>query len=100
MAVEIASTGDLASGEMMAVEKDDTSLLVANIDGSYYVISDICTHAHCKLSEGTLTGESVQCMCHGSVFNVKTGAVEKGPAKDPVAVYNTKVDGDKILVDL
>lgn len=100
MAVEIASTGDLASGEMMAVEKDDTSLLVANIDGSYYVISDICTHMRCKLSEGTLTGESVQCMCHGSVFNVKTGAVEKGPAKDPVAVYNTEVDGDKILVDL
>ena len=44
MATEIASTQDLAIGEMMGVEKDGTSLLVANVDGSFYAINNICTH--------------------------------------------------------
>ena len=54
----------------------------------------------CNLSEGTLTGDTVQCACHGSVFNVKTGAVEKGPAENSEPSYSLRVDGDRILVDL
>ena len=100
MATEIASTHDLAIGQMMGVEKDGQSLLIANVEGSFYAINDICTHMGCKLSGGVLTGEKVQCPCHGSIFNVKTGQVEKGPAKKPVSSYPLEIDGDKILAEL
>ncbi|HHX30077.1 MAG TPA: non-heme iron oxygenase ferredoxin subunit [Clostridiaceae bacterium] len=100
MATEIASTQDLAIGEMMGVEKDGTSLLVANVDGSFYAINNICTHMRCKLSEGVLTGDTVQCPCHGSIFNVKTGAVEKGPANSPVSSYPIEIEGDRIMAEL
>ena len=85
---------------MMGVEKDGQSLLIANVEGSFYAVNNICTHMGCKLSQGVLTGDKVQCPCHGSIFNVKTGQVEKGPAAKPVASYPLEIDGGKILAEL
>ena len=100
MEVEIVETKDIPKGEMISVKKNGKSLLIANVDGNYYAIGNKCTHMGCKLSKGTLTGDTVQCPCHGSVFNVKTGEVEKGPAKRPEHSYSLRVDGEKILADL
>ncbi len=100
MAVEIASAEDLGPGKMMAVEKNGKSILIANVDGEYYAMGNICTHRGCSLSDGTLEGDKVQCPCHASRFNVKTGAVENGPAKDPEPTYPLKIEGGKILADL
>lgn len=87
MEIEIASTGDISQNQMIGVEKQGHSLLIANVNGTYYAIGDVCTHMGCNLSGGILTGDSVECPCHGSVFNVKTGAVVRGPAGRPEPAY-------------
>ncbi|MBI4310278.1 MAG: Rieske 2Fe-2S domain-containing protein, partial [Chloroflexi bacterium] len=51
-----------------------------------------------SLSEGSIDGEFVECPCHGSQFNVKTGAVVDGPAQEPVKVYPVQVRGKDIFV--
>ncbi len=100
MEFEIASVKDIVQGNMVGVEKNGKSILIANVNGNYHGIGNICTHMGCKLSEGTFIGDTVQCACHGSIFNVITGEVEKGPADSAEPLYNLRVDGDKILVDL
>ncbi|NLB83876.1 MAG: non-heme iron oxygenase ferredoxin subunit [Synergistaceae bacterium] len=100
MTIEIASTKSLEPGKMMAIEKNGKSILIANVNGEYYAIGNICTHMGCNLSDGTLEGHTVQCACHGSKFNIKTGAVESGPAKDPEPSYPLNIEGNKILADL
>lgn len=100
MEIEIACVKDVTPGNIKGIEKNGESILIANVNGSYYAIGNVCTHMGCNLSEGTLTGDTVQCACHGSVFNVKTGAVEKGPAENSEPSYSLRVDGDRILVDL
>ncbi len=100
MEMQIASVKDINPGDMIGVEKNGKGILIANIDGNYYAIGNVCTHMGCKLSEGTLTGENVQCACHGSEFNLITGAVEKGPAEMPEISYRLRVDGDKIVAEL
>jgi len=37
---------------------------------------------------------------HGSQFNVRTGAVLRGPAKDPLKTYRVTVDGEVGRVDV
>lgn len=54
----------------------------------------------CNLSDGELIGDTVKCPCHASVFNVKTGEVVKGPARDPEPSYTLKIEGDKIITDI
>lgn len=100
MEIDIALAKDVERGKMISVEKNGKDILIANVDGNYYAIGNVCTHMGCKLSEGTLSGNTVQCPCHGSIFNLKTGEVEKGPAEKPEPSYELRVDGDRILADL
>jgi nitrite reductase/ring-hydroxylating ferredoxin subunit len=52
------------------------------------------------LSEGSLDGTTVTCPLHGAQFNVWTGAVLRGPAKDPLQTYRVNVDGDIGRIEL
>jgi 3-phenylpropionate/trans-cinnamate dioxygenase ferredoxin component len=65
---------------------------VARVDGRLYAFDDLCTCANpaCPLSGGLLTGEVLMCQCHGSRFDVKTGAVVHGPAERPLTVYEVQ----------
>ncbi len=100
MEIEIISVKDLAPGNMTGIEKEGKSILVANINGNYYAIGNICTHMSCTLSDGVLKGEIVECPCHGSRFNLKTGSVVRGPALNPEPVYVLKLDAGKVLARL
>jgi nitrite reductase/ring-hydroxylating ferredoxin subunit len=98
--VKVASVKDLESGKMMSVEVADKEILLTNFVGEFYAIGNRCTHMSCMLSDGTLDGDKVHCVCHGSVFDVKTGSVVKGPAKISEPSFKVKVEGDQVLVDV
>ena len=96
----VSSRKDLESGKMKCVKVGDKDILIADLDGNYYAIGNRCTHAGCKLSEGTLGGENVRCPCHMSVFNVKTGNIVDGHAREPATIFQVKIEGDQILVNV
>jgi len=73
-------------------------VLVANVDGQYYAIGNVCTHMGCTVSDGVLTGANVECPCHGSTFDVRTGAVVRGPATRPEPSYRVEVSGDRLSI--
>jgi nitrite reductase/ring-hydroxylating ferredoxin subunit len=97
---KVASTKDLSPGKMKGVEAGGKQVLLANLAGQYYAIGNVCTHMECLLSDGILKGENVQCVCHGSVFDVKTGKVVNGPAQKPEPTYQVKLERDQILVNV
>ena len=87
------------TGAMQAVTIGDLSLCVARLEnGSLAAFDEWCTHEECQLSEGDLEGERVLCYCHGSEFDVQTGAVLRGPAVEPIRVYDVRVVGDELQV--
>lgn len=99
--VNVASTKALVAGKMVGAEVGGKLILVVNVDGRYYAIGDKCTHRGCKLSGGALEENGVvECPCHGSKFDVKTGNVVKGPAKTPEPVFQVKVEKDDVLVNV
>jgi 3-phenylpropionate/trans-cinnamate dioxygenase ferredoxin component len=70
---------------------------VARVGDRLYAFDDLCTcpGQPCPLSGGLLTGTTVMCQCHGSRFDVTTGAVLSGPATAPLRVYDVQeVDGE------
>jgi nitrite reductase/ring-hydroxylating ferredoxin subunit len=70
---------------------------VARVDDRLYAFDDLCTCAEppCPLSGGLLTGTALMCQCHGSRFDVTTGAVISGPATEPLGRYEVhEVAGD------
>lgn len=71
---------------------------VAKVGGKLYAFDDLCTHEQCPLSAGLLTGTTLMCQCHGSKFDVTTGAVLRGPAEKPLATYEVRVQDGAIQV--
>ena len=97
METGIASIKDLSKGKMVGIIQNGMSVLVANLNGEYFSIGNICTHMGCHLSDGTMKGENVECPCHGSTFNLRTGAVVRGPAAVPEPSYRLKIEDDKVI---
>jgi 3-phenylpropionate/trans-cinnamate dioxygenase ferredoxin subunit len=96
--VTVAKTEDVPEGELLGTTVDDLQVLVANVDGSYRAIGEVCSHAGCLLSDGWIEGDAVECMCHGSRFDLETGEVVQPPAEEPVPAYQVQVVGDEIQV--
>jgi 3-phenylpropionate/trans-cinnamate dioxygenase ferredoxin component len=65
---------------------------VARVDDQLYAFDDLCTCADhgCPLSGGRLAGTTIMCQCHGSMFDIATGAVISGPATEALNVTRCK----------
>ena len=70
---------------------DDRKLRIsiARVGDRLYAFDDLCTCTPeaCPLSGGLLTGTTILCQCHGSRFDITTGAVINGPATVALNVY-------------
>jgi len=64
-------------------------IAIARVDKRLYAFDDLCTCADeaCPLSGGLLTRTTIMCQCHGSRFDITTGAVISGPATQALNVY-------------
>lgn len=99
--VTIGRASAIKAGELAAFQAEGTPIAVANANGRYYAVDEICTHEQCSLvEEGTLDGTVITCGCHGAQFDVTTGAVLAPPAFEPLRVYPLRVDGDDLVVEV
>lgn len=99
--IKAASTSDVPSGSMKTVMVKGKPIALANVDGQYFAVSDICTHEHCSLgTEGFLDDGVVTCGCHGAQFDVTTGRVLALPAPGDVVSYEVKVEGNDVLIKM
>jgi apoptosis-inducing factor 3 len=96
--VVVAKVNDLQDGEMKEVEVDDLKILLTRLDGAFHAIGGECAHYGGPLAEGVLSGVHVTCPWHQARFNVKTGELTDPPALDCMARFETKVEGDKVIV--
>jgi nitrite reductase/ring-hydroxylating ferredoxin subunit len=95
----IGKTTEVGVGQMHVFDVSGTRVNVASVQGQLYAIDDSCTHTGCSLARGRLDGTTVTCPCHGSQFDVTSGAVLRGPAHRPVRSRRLRIDGEQILVE-
>ncbi len=72
------------------VRVNDTSVLLARVDGRVVAIADRCTHRGGPLSDGVRDGDCIVCPWHESRFDLVTGDVRQGPATRPQPVYEVR----------
>jgi uncharacterized protein YbjT (DUF2867 family)/nitrite reductase/ring-hydroxylating ferredoxin subunit len=68
--------------------------VVFNVAGQFFATQSRCTHRGGPLNKGKLEGSTVTCPMHGAQFNVSTGDVLRGPARDPLKTYRVTVEGE------
>lgn len=98
--VRVASTDELAPGQMMRITPGGRRLLLVNADGEYFATDEMCTHEDASLYLGCIQGEYLKCPLHGSRFHLRTGAVQDEPADEDLRTYPVRIDGREIFVDI
>ncbi len=101
--VKVADADDIEPGSCMLVAVEGLDIDIFNIDGQFYAIGDVCTHAETSLSEGEfyedMRGWVVECPLHGSQFDVTTGEAVSLPATGNAGKYEVKVENGEIYIN-
>ena len=97
----VAKFSELESGTAHKVMVDGVPVAVVRIENEVFAIADTCSHADISLSLGMVWCETkqIECIKHGSAFNLITGQPDTFPATQPVAVYSAKVVNDEVIVE-
>jgi nitrite reductase/ring-hydroxylating ferredoxin subunit len=98
--VRICAKSEVSPGSVKAFAIGSRMLAVYNIDGTYYVTDDECTHAAASLADGMLEGDVIECCMHMGSFHVPTGNVVDPPCEVPLRTYRVMPKGDDIFADL
>jgi len=96
----LCRTTDVEDGGALRVAAGGLVLAVFNVNGTFFVTDDACTHGPGSLAEGYLDGEVVECNFHGGQFNVRTGEVMSPPCMVPVRSYPVTVEDGRVVIDL
>ncbi len=97
--VSVSRAEGIEEGGMRAFDVWGTKIAVANVDGTFYAFGDTCTHMACSLAGGDLEETTVICPCHGSEFDVTSGAVLQGPARGPVETYRIRTGSGRLEIE-
>lgn len=73
--VSAGRVDDLADGVMTELSVDGLRLLLARIDGKYYIADAECPHMGGRLALGSLEGTIITCPRHKSQFDIEDGSV-------------------------
>jgi len=95
--VKAAKVGDLAQGRCKVVEAGGRTLALFNVGAGFYALDNTCLHRGGPIGEGTLEGTIVTCPWHGWRYDITTGKATMNPDVG-LACYETKVEGDDVLV--
>lgn len=96
--MKVADIKDIQPSQMKEIQFDGEIICIANVNGKYYAIGNICTHEGGPLADGKLEGYIVECPWHNSKFDIRTGDVVSPPANEPEPSYEVKVDGNDIFL--
>jgi 3-phenylpropionate/trans-cinnamate dioxygenase ferredoxin subunit len=98
---KVAQRSEIKAGELKVVEAQGEAVVLTELAGQVIALSNVCSHEDCDFvfeGQGSLNGAEIECGCHGSAFNVLSGAVLTPPATQPITVYAVQVIGDEVSI--
>ncbi len=96
--VAVAQATDLVPGQMTFVAVERERIVLANVDGAFYALRDVCGHRNAPLSKGRLDGCVIECPLHFAQFDVRTGKLIDGPISADVPAYEVRVEAGTVYL--
>ena len=91
---------ELPVGEARVVPLGGEPICVVRLDqDTVKAVHDTCSHQQFSLAEGWIEDNTIECVKHGSMFDLDTGEPEALPAVKPIPVYACEVREGGVWVD-
>jgi len=94
--VTVAKSDELKIDQMKLLRVGGRRIVLARTEHGYVAFDDRCTHKGGSLAGGVMVCGTVQCLWHGSQFDVSTGKVKAGPAEKAVRVYRVTDEAGEV----
>jgi 3-phenylpropionate/trans-cinnamate dioxygenase ferredoxin subunit len=111
----VARVGEIAPGGRKRVEIDGRGVIVFNVKGEFFAVSETCPHKGGSLAKGIMTGlvqsnapgeyrytrqgEIIRCPWHQWEFDVRTGRSYCDPRRMRLMKFDVKVEPGAALVE-
>jgi len=97
----VGKATDIPDGKIIHLMIDKKKdILVVNIRGNYYAVSNICTHEEARLHEGRLSGKELVCPWHGAKWDVTSGKLIMFPEKlKSLHSFKVSIENDSVYVE-
>ena len=77
----------------------DKEICIANVNGTYSAMDNVCLHQGGPLGEGTIEHGKVVCPWHGWQYDPQAGQTAHN-ANLKVAVYPIKIENGDVMIEL
>jgi nitrite reductase/ring-hydroxylating ferredoxin subunit len=99
--VVVGKTSDIQEGKLMHITASGKEIVLTKLDGNYYAVDNICTHAGAELHEGELNNSELTCPWHGAKWDIKTGGLISFPQKlKSLQSHKVLVDNDTLFIEV
>lgn len=92
------SVDGLGVDQLRLLRVGDRRIVLGRTEHGFVAFDDRCTHRGASLADGVLICGTVQCPWHGSQFDVASGRVKAGPAREAIHAYEVRQTGDEVEI--
>ena len=96
----VAASADVEEGGLIEIDNRGEPMVIARRRGDLYAFEGWCTHEECPLAEGQFTDFQIECYCHGSFFDIRSGEALVGPAVESLETYKVREQDGQIQVEI
>ena len=89
---------ELEGPDPVSVQVGDTPVLLVRDGDDVLALHDRCSHRGCSLAGGDVEDGAIVCPCHGSSFDLRSGAIRRGPATAPQPVLQARTRAGRVEV--
>jgi len=99
--VVVGNTSEVQEGKLMHITAGGKEIVVTKLDGNYYAMDNVCTHAGAGLHEGELNNNELTCPWHGAKWDIKSGNLISFPQKlRPLQNHKVLIENDTLYVEI
>ncbi|AGY56395.1 FAD-dependent oxidoreductase [Gloeobacter kilaueensis] len=94
------SRSELSERQPKQIKVGDTDVLLVQVNGTVHALGAYCTHYGAPLAEGVVSEGHIVCPWHNACFALATGRQLEPPGLDSLEHYQTRSEGDAVIVSV
>jgi 3-phenylpropionate/trans-cinnamate dioxygenase ferredoxin subunit len=99
--VEACGAEDVELEEVIRFDHGSrTFAIYRSPEDEYFCTDGLCTHEKVHLCDGLVIDNVIECPKHNGQFDYKTGEAIRVPACVNLKTYRTKVENDRVLIEI
>ncbi len=99
--IDACAVDDIYTEDVIEFGHDGkTYAIYRSPDDRFFCTDGLCTHEQAPLANGLVMDHVIECPKHNGQFDYRTGEAKRAPACVNLKTFSTKVEGDRVFIDL